>query len=87
MADKRMNHVCDDFEEIPGFHSPWNFEKFEESINQMIAEKMIQEVPVGKPYSAIQDQERWIKCPNGDIWRLVSPDFPFVGFFKKVDLK
>lgn len=82
-----MSHVCDDFEEIPGFHSPWHFENFEKSINQMVAEGMVIEIPVEKPYSVVEDQERWVKCPNGDIWRLIAPDFPFAGFFKKVDLK
>ena len=82
-----MSHICDDFEEIPKFHSPWDFEKFEKSINQMIADGLIKEIAVEKSYSVVQDQERWIQCPNGDVWRLIPPDFPFAGFFKKVDKK
>ena len=79
-----MSHVCDEFEKVEGFNSPWQFEKFEASINQMIKEGMVKEIPVGKPYSIVKDNERWIQCPNGDIWRMVAPDFPFQGMFKKV---
>lgn len=79
-----MSNICDDFEQVDGFHSPWNFEKFEESIKRMISEGAVKEIPVKQPYSIVKYDERWIECPSGVIWRLVAPDFPFPGLFEKV---
>lgn len=80
-----MGHICDDFEEIDDFNSPEHFERFEKSINQMIAEGLVKEILVRKPYSEVEYTERWIECPNGEIWRMISPDYPFKGLFRKVE--
>lgn len=79
-----MSHICDDFERIDGFHSPLNFEKFEASIRQMISNGLVKGIPVKQPYSIVKYEEKWIECPNGAVWRLVTPDFPFPGVFEKV---
>lgn len=80
-----MSHICDEFEEIDGFNSPGHFERFEKSLNQMISEGSVKEVPVSKPYSIVEYSERWVQCPNGDVWRMVAPDYPFTGLFQKVE--
>lgn len=79
-----MSHICDNFEKVDGFHSPWHFEKFQASIEQMISCGLVKEISVKEGYSIVKYEERWIQCPNGDIWRMVTPDFPFPGLFEKV---
>lgn len=79
-----MSDICDDFERVDGFYSPTHFEKFEKSIKQMISEGLVKDIPVEGFYSVVKYEERWVQCPNGDIWRMVTPDFPFPGVFEKV---
>lgn len=75
--------------EIDGFESINEFERFMHYINDEIINKELIEIPAKTAYfpnSDLSKNERWFIDTTDDIiWRLVPPDFPFEGFFKRVD--
>lgn len=65
------------------FKTPGIFEAFMD----WLKEENPKEVPVKIPYSQGLFPERWFQNPtDGTIWRLLEPDFPFLGFFMQVDM-
>ena len=74
-----------DIEEIDSFHSPGELARFEAWIEEELKSGYATEIPVLSHYSGVIFRERWIKFYlNGETWRLVYPDGPFHGCWKKV---
>ncbi len=73
------------WEEIHGFKSPGEFERFKRWITEAVKEGALREVSVGHPYSGSSlFNEKWYREPNGDVWRVVAPEPPFRGVFERV---
>jgi hypothetical protein len=70
--------------EIREFDSPQHFSDFYWSIEDAVKNKELASVPVEQPYSSVTFEERWYRTQSGQVWRLVSPDFPFKGVFEQV---
>lgn len=75
-----------DWQQIQGFATPGEYDRFVDFIEKQIASGAAQEVPVdpsygrGKIYGG-----RWYKRSNTrDVWRLVPPDPPFYGLWEPV---
>ena len=65
----------------PGFEDLEAFRVFQRSLDG----EAYLEISVGTPYANIGEQEWWYRCqPCGDIWRLVEPDGPFAGVWRRV---
>jgi hypothetical protein len=74
-----------DWEEIHGFASPGEFERFRQWLREAIDEGGLTEVDVAERYSGSTIfHEQWLATPEGEIWRVVDPDFPFRGVFLRV---
>lgn len=72
MLDKN-DCICDTLVEIDEFFS----------IEELVTSENLIEVPVAKPYSGFREQ--WFKCKDcSHVWRLLHPDFPFKGIWRKV---
>jgi hypothetical protein len=74
---------CSVFEEIDAFTSLSEFERFQKYLAEQIESGELSEVRVLKRYFSFDEQ--WFKCKGcHKKWRLVHPDFPFKGLFKRV---
>jgi hypothetical protein len=71
-------------EEIHGFDSPEHFTEFCKAVEGSIAKRELTPVAVEKPYGSLMFEESWYRATTGQVWRLVSPDFPFKGVFERV---
>jgi hypothetical protein len=71
---------------IDGFTSHAEFMRFCAWINECVAEKSAEKVPVLDRYQGIQSfTEEWYRhIESGTTWRLVWPDPPFTGLFERV---
>jgi hypothetical protein len=76
------------WEPIGGFTSYAEFKRFCAWMNENVAEKNAQKVPVLAYYQNIHSfTEEWYRhIESGTTWRLVWPDPPFAGLFEAVDL-
>ena len=77
-------------EEIKEFSSHSEYERFTKYLTERLSEEEIEEVEPKEYYHGKSsfglDEDRWFKdCSSEDIWRLVPPDYPFKGFFEKVE--
>jgi hypothetical protein len=44
-----------------------------------------EEVPVDVPYNNVGLEEHWYRnTVSGDVWRLMAPDYPFLGLWERV---
>jgi hypothetical protein len=74
-----------DWDEIHGFASPGEFNRFRQWVEEALEEGALAEVPVGSPYSGSpMFDEHWYRSSSGDVWRVVAPDPPFRGVFERV---
>jgi hypothetical protein len=75
-----------DWEEIRGFASPGEYERFVRYIEGLVSSGYAQEIPVDPTYVPNQVYGgRWFADKNtGEIWRLVEPDFPLKGLWEPV---
>lgn len=74
------------WDEIQGFATPGEFQRFRAWITDALAEGVVVEVPVGSPYSGSSlFDERWYQANDGTVWRLVAPEAPFRGVFEPVN--
>lgn len=76
-------------EEIKGFESQNEYERFLKYLSDRLAEGELKEVEPKEYFHGYNpwgmNRDRWFKDRSSeDIWRLVPPDFPFKGFFEKV---
>jgi len=80
-----MKCDCSGLEEISEFNSIHEFERFQRYLEGLISSGELVEVGVSKYYAGFSEQ--WYRCKKcRKKWRLVHPDFPFRGFFKRVPL-
>lgn len=70
--------------EIHGFASPQHFREFQQLLDDAVAAGDVTRVEVGDRYGSQMFQEEWYRLVSGDVWRLVSPGFPFKGVFLRV---
>jgi hypothetical protein len=76
-------------EEIIEFSSYSEFESFENFLKTRLFEKELEEIEPQEYFHGQSpfglNKDRWFRnCSNDDLWRLIPPDYPFKGFFKKV---
>jgi hypothetical protein len=75
----------EDWDEIHGFASPGELERFRRWIASALDEEALIEIPVEEPYSGSPMlDEHWYRAASGSVWRLVAPDPPFRGVFERV---
>lgn len=80
--DSKIECICDVLEEINGFKSILEFERFQRYITGLVEDGELVEVTVKNYYAGFHEQ--WFKCKScSTIWRLVYPDFPFTGIWGK----
>jgi hypothetical protein len=85
MAHK-IECACNVLEEIEEFASLDEFQRFQRYLAEWIESGELAEIRVLKRYASFTSfDEQWFKCRDcHKRWRLVHPDFPFKGFFRKV---
>jgi hypothetical protein len=78
---------CNEFEEIHGFQSPGEYERFTEWVEAHRIAGEIEEIAVTRRYGRSElFEEHWFRCRGCDqVWRSVAPDPPFLGVFERVD--
>lgn len=80
-----MQPQQEEWDEIHGFESPGEFERFRRWLAEAVAEGALEEVVVEAPFSAsVLVDERWYRTAGGRRWRVVAPDPPFLGVFERV---
>jgi hypothetical protein len=74
------------WEEIHGFTSPGEYDRFVKYIHGLLASGHAEEVEVDENYGRGEIYGgRWFKdTETGEVWRLVSPDPPFRGLWEPV---
>jgi hypothetical protein len=75
-----------EWEEIHGFSSPNEYAQFVQYVEQQVVFKYVEELEVDPSYGkGMIYGGRWFKdVDSGQVWRLVSPDFPFMGLWEPV---
>jgi hypothetical protein len=77
--------MTETWDEIHGFATPREYERFRAWIDNAIRERRLVEIPVASPYSGSRMfEEHWYRTPRGAIWRVVAPEPPFRGVFERV---
>jgi hypothetical protein len=79
-------NACD-WTPVDRFESLAHYEDFLAGIAKQVSQGSAKVVPVdpAKAWGSAWD-EHWYQClPSNEIWRLVSPEPPFRGIFKKID--
>jgi hypothetical protein len=76
------------WEEIRGFYTPDEYQKFCDYIESQIAQGVVEEKsPRASYHKGLIFGGRWFEdVQTKQTWRLVAPDFPFKGLWEKVDL-
>lgn len=78
----KIDCICVMLEEIDGFHSIWEFERFQRYVEELVKNRDLVEVSVQKKYAGFPEQ--WYQCNScNQIWRLIHPDFPFKGIWDR----
>lgn len=74
------------WEEIHGFSSPNEYDRFVKYIEAQVSQGQAVEVPVNPHYGAGEIYGgRWFRERDSDqVWRMVAPDFPFKGLWEPV---
>ena len=76
------------WEEINGFQSPGEFQRFERWIAEQIQLGNAEEVLVNFELRGPYWHQRWFRHKaSGAVWRLAKPDPPFTGVFEPVEAK
>lgn len=80
-------HAAVVWEEIHGFASPGEHERFVHYIEQQVAAGLACELPADPLYSkGMIYGGRWFQdIDSGAVWRLIAPDFPFRGLWEPVE--
>ena len=76
------------WEEIHGFTSPNEYERFVKYIEKQVANGIAREVNPDPNYDKGEIfGGRWFEeNSTGSVWRLIEPDFPFKGLWEPVTL-
>lgn len=72
------------WKEIRGFDSPEHFSDFMHTVESSIISNELTPIPVEQKYGSAMFEETWYRTASGQIWRLVSPEYPFKGLFERV---
>ena len=74
------------WEPIEEFDSLSEFKRFELWMAGNVSDGVAKKVPVKELFNELSSfEESWFEhIPSQKVWRLVSPDFPFKGFFREV---
>ena len=82
----RIANVGCDWEPIDGFSSLAEYQRFQAWMKEQISSGLAVLISVSEPYSGSSLwEESWYQCLDNDqIWRLVGPEPPFRGLFKRV---
>jgi hypothetical protein len=74
------------WEEIHGFQSPGEFNRFVRFIENQVNLGEAEEIAVDPNYEKGEIYGgRWFKdFKTGEIWRLIPPDIPFRGLWEKI---
>jgi hypothetical protein len=74
------------WEEIHGFASQGEFERFADYIDRQVATGQVRTIPVDPSYGPGQlFGGRWYEdVATGEVWRLLPPDLPFRGLWEPV---
>lgn len=77
------------WEEIHGFSSPSEYNRFVQYIEQQVKAGYVREIDTDFDYSYGEIYGgRWFEnIESGEVWRLVPPDFPFKGLWEPVRRK
>jgi hypothetical protein len=81
-----MANACD-WETIDRFQSLAHYEEFHSWINEQVAKGFAAVLPLD-PTMAWGNawEEQWYQClADREVWRLVGPDPPFRGVFKRLE--
>lgn len=72
--------------EIHGFLSPSEYQRFVEYIENQVTNGVVKEVDADPNYGEGRLYGgRWFEIiDSGDVWRLIQPDFPFKGLWMPV---
>jgi len=75
-------------EEIHGFSSPGEYNRFVKYIKKQVSSKIAEEIDSDPNYSKGEIYGgRWFKdVETNEIWRLIEPDIPFKGLWEKVEI-
>lgn len=76
------------WEVIDGFKSPGEYQRFCAWIDAQVEAGTVESVPVGSSPREVGFgfEEKWFKCKeSNEVWRLVAPQAPFLGFWGVVD--
>lgn len=76
------------WDQIHGFGSLKEYERFVEHIEQQMAEGLVKEIAANPSYGkGFLFGGRWFENANSkEIWRLLAPDFPFKGLWEPVSV-
>lgn len=74
----------DCWEEIHGFESPTHFLAIQRRIESAVSDGFFVLIAVEVPYASTMFDEKWYRSSAGQVWRIVSPDYPFKGVFERV---
>jgi hypothetical protein len=75
------------WEEVDGFVSLVEFRSFERWMTGQVSGGMARQVPVGDPYrheELVLVEVWYVHLMSREVWRLVWPEPPFNGVFKKI---
>ena len=86
MAERSGNDSLFSWKRIHGFDDPPHFYRFQRAIDEAIQRGVVREVEMDSNYGrALIYGGRWFENPtNGEIWRLVEPEPPFMGLWERV---
>lgn len=74
-----------DWETNAGFQLPSEFARFERWIADQVKAGIAIEIPASASHQGSLPDEKWYRhLASGEVWRLISPDFPFRGTFEQV---
>jgi hypothetical protein len=75
------------WEEVDGFVSLVEFRSFERWMTGQVSAGMARQVPVAAPYrhdELVLVEVWYVHLTSREVWRLVWPEPPFDGVFKKI---
>lgn len=75
------------WEEIHGFESPGEFQRFCVWLQAQIQSGAVEEVEINREDMSMPFgfEEKFFRCKaSGEVWRRVTPEFPFRGLWEAV---
>jgi len=72
--------------QVDEFHSYQEYEKLKDYLKWLVNQNILTEIENGKLPVIVpifENEEKWYKDNENNVWVLIPPDFPFKGFFKQ----